>query len=197
MVMERKGEFHRKTSETDITVAVNLDGTGAVALATPVPFFDHMLDLLAKHSGVDIFVQAAGDVQIDDHHLIEDMGICLGEAVKAALGDRAGINRYGSVAIPMDEALCRAVIDISGRPYLVYHAPLDETRIGSFDASLLEEFFKAFTDHGAITLHISVLYGKNTHHIAEAVFKAFAHAFKEAVTFNQAPGVLSTKGHLD
>ena len=194
---KRKGEFYRKTSETEITVSVALDGNGTSDLTTPVPFFDHMLDLFARHSGADLFIRAAGDVQVDDHHLIEDMGICLGGAIKAALLDRAGINRYGSVVIPMDEALCRAVVDISGRPYLVYHAPLQETRIGSFDAALLEEFFKAFTDHSAITLHINVLYGKNTHHIAEAVFKAFAHAFKEAITFNQAPGILSTKGHLD
>ena len=196
-MVQRKGEFHRKTSETDITLSVNLDGKGTADLTTPVPFFDHMLDLFARHSGTDLIIRATGDVQIDDHHLIEDMGICLGEAVKAALHDRTGINRYGSAVIPMDEALCNAAVDISGRPYLVYHAPLQETRIGLFDASLLEEFFKAFADHGAITLHINVLYGKNTHHIAEAVFKAFAHAFKEAVTFNQTPGVLSTKGHLD
>lgn len=196
-MMKRKGEFYRKTSETDITVSIGLDGNGTSNLITPVPFFDHMLDLFAKHSGVDILVQATGDVQIDDHHLIEDMGICLGEAVKAALHDRVGINRYGSAVIPMDEALCSATIDISGRSYLVYHAPLQETRIGHFDASLLEEFLKAFVDHSAITLHINVLYGKNTHHIAEAIFKAFAHAFKEAITFNQVSGVLSTKGHLD
>ena len=196
-MIKRKGEFHRKTSETDIAVSVDLDGKGTSDLTTPVPFFDHMLDLFAKHSGADLLIQATGDVQIDDHHLVEDMGICLGGAVKTALHDRVGINRYGSVVIPMDEVLCRATVDVSGRPYLVYHAPLQETRIGQFDASLLEEFFKAFTDHGGITLHINVLYGKNAHHIAEAIFKAFAHAFKEAITFNQAPGILSTKGHLD
>jgi len=196
-MMQRKGEFHRKTAETDITLSVNLDGKGASDLTTPVPFFDHMLNLFARHSGTDITVKATGDVQIDDHHLIEDMGICLGEAVKAALSDRAGINRYGSAAIPMDEVLCNAAVDVSGRSWLVYHAPLQEAWIGRFDASLLEEFFKAFTDHSAITLHINVQYGKNSHHVAEAVFKAFAHAFKEAITFNQTPGVLSTKGHLD
>jgi imidazoleglycerol-phosphate dehydratase len=196
--MERKAEINRKTSETEIRLSIDLDGTGASDLASSIPFLDHMLNLFARHSGVDLMIQGKGDTQIDDHHLAEDLGICLGEAVKKALGDKGGLNRYGSVQLPMDETLCSVAMDISGRPYLVYHSTLKDRKIGGFDSSLLREFFKAFTDHSGITLHINVLYGRNTHHMAEAIFKAFAHAFKQAVMCqSQQSGVLSTKGSLD
>ncbi|NLN59649.1 MAG: imidazoleglycerol-phosphate dehydratase HisB [Deltaproteobacteria bacterium] len=196
--MKRKGEIYRKTAETEINLSVNLDGKGEADLISSVPFLDHMLNLLAHHGGLDMFVRSQGDTQIDDHHLVEDLGICLGEAVKQALRDKSDIKRYGSALIPMDETLCNAAIDISGRPYLVYHSALKDRKIGGFDSSLLREFFKAFTDHAGVTLHINVLYGRNTHHIAEAIFKAFAHAFKEAVARGHSQkGVLSTKGRLD
>jgi imidazoleglycerol-phosphate dehydratase len=196
--MKRKGEVYRKTTETEITLSINLDGSGMADLATSIPFLDHMLNLFARHSGVDLFIRSQGDTQIDDHHLAEDLGICLGEAVNRALGDKGGINRYGSVLIPMDETLCSAAVDLSGRPYLVYHSTLKDRKIGGFDSSLLREFFKAFTDHARVTLHLNVLYGRNSHHMAEAMFKAFAHAFKEAVVRQgQKKGVLSTKGSLD
>ncbi|MDX9746375.1 MAG: imidazoleglycerol-phosphate dehydratase HisB [Syntrophales bacterium] len=196
--MKRKGEIYRKTAETEINLSVNLDGKGEADLISSVPFLDHMLNLLAHHGGLDMFVRSQGDTQIDDHHLVEDLGICLGEAVKQALRDKSDIKRYGSALIPMDETLCNAAIDISGRPYLVYHSALKDRKIGGFDSSLLREFFKAFTDHAGVTLHINVLYGRNTHHIAEAIFKAFAHAFKEAVARDHSQkGVLSTKGRLD
>ncbi|HPX56437.1 MAG TPA: imidazoleglycerol-phosphate dehydratase HisB [Syntrophales bacterium] len=196
--MARRGEIHRKTSETEIDLSIDLDGNGTADLATSIPFLDHMLNLFARHSGVQLVIRGQGDTHIDDHHLAEDLGICLGEAVKKALGDKGGIRRYGSVSIPMDETLCNVATDISGRPYLVYHSSLKDRRIGGFDSSLLREFFKAFTDHAGITLHINVLYGRNTHHMAEAIFKAFAHAFKEAVAVERhLSGVLSTKGSLD
>ncbi|MBN1545577.1 MAG: imidazoleglycerol-phosphate dehydratase HisB [Syntrophaceae bacterium] len=196
--MERKGEIYRKTSETEINLSINLDGCGTADLVSSIPFLDHMLNLFARHGRVDLFIRSQGDTQIDDHHLAEDLGICLGEAVKKALGDKGGINRYGSALIPMDETLCSVAIDVSGRPYLVYHSKLKDRKIGGFDSSLLREFFKAFTDHAGVTLHINVLYGRNAHHIAEAIFKAFAHAFQEAVASQgELSGVLSTKGCLD
>lgn len=196
--MERKAEIYRKTTETEIKLSINLDGTGTADLSSSIPFLDHMLNLFARHGEVDLIIQGKGDTQIDDHHLAEDLGICLGDAVKKALGDKSGINRYGSVQLPMDETLCGAAIDVSGRPYLVYHSTLKDRKIGGFDSSLLREFFKAFTDHAGVTLHINVLYGRNTHHMAEAMFKAFAHAFKEAVARqSNLTGVLSTKGSLD
>jgi imidazoleglycerol-phosphate dehydratase len=196
--MERKAEIYRKTSETEIRLSIDLDGTGMADLSSSIPFLDHMLNLFARHSGVDLAIQGKGDTQIDDHHLAEDLGICLGEAVKKALGGKSGIKRYGSIHLPMDETLCNVAMDISGRPYLVYHSTMKDRKIGGFDSALLREFFKAFTDHSGITLHINVLYGRNMHHMAEAIFKAFAHAFKEAVMrqHNQS-GVLSTKGSLD
>ena len=196
--MERKGEIFRKTSETEVNLSINLDGVGASDLESSIPFLDHMLNLFARHSGVDLFVRSHGDTQIDDHHLAEDLGICLGDAVRQSLADKAGINRYGAACIPMDETLCNAALDISGRPYLVYRTPLRDRKIGGFDSSLLREFFKAFTDHAGVTLHIHIPYGRNSHHMAEAMFKAFVHAFREAVTRrNEASCVLSTKGHLD
>lgn len=195
--MARKATIRRKTTETDISVAVNLDGAGKGTIATTIPFLDHMLNLLSRHGQIDISVKSKGDTEIDDHHLAEDLGICLGEAVGKALGDKKGIGRYGSAILPMDECLCRVAMDISGRPFLVYKVPFGEKKIGSFDPSLLREFFKAFADHSGITLHIELLYGKNSHHKAEAVFKAFARALREAVRiYNRREGVPSTKGSL-
>jgi imidazoleglycerol-phosphate dehydratase len=195
--MARKATIRRKTTETDISVAVNLDGTGKGTIATTIPFLDHMLNLLSRHGHIDIAVKSKGDTEIDDHHLAEDLGICLGEAVGKALGDKKGIGRYGSAMLPMDECLCRVAMDISGRPFLVYKVPFGEKKIGRFDPSLLREFFKAFADHSGITLHIELLYGKNSHHMAEAVFKAFARALRDAVRiYDRREGVPSTKGSL-
>jgi imidazoleglycerol-phosphate dehydratase len=195
--MQRKAKVSRKTTETDIAIDMHLDGSGGGIIATTIPFMDHMLSLFAKHSGCDLTVKSVGDTDIDDHHLVEDLGICLGDAVKKALGDKKGIGRYGSATVPMDESLCNVTLDISGRPYLVYKVDLGRKKIGKFDASLLREFFKSFSDHSGITLHINTMYGKNSHHMAEAVFKAFARALREAATVHEhIEGVLSTKGSL-
>jgi len=193
----RKGKVKRKTRETTISVDIDLDGSGRGEIATTIPFMDHMLNLLARHGLFDLKVAGKGDREVDDHHLVEDLGICLGTAIKKALGGKEGIARYGSALAPMDESLCSVVIDLSGRPYLIYHAELGEARIGDFDASLLREFFKALSDHSGITLHINVLYGMNNHHIAEAIFKAFALALRRAAKFDdRIQGVMSTKGAL-
>lgn len=195
--MARKAKIRRKTTETDISVELNLDGTGKGTIATTIPFLDHMLNLLSRHGHIDVTVKSKGDTEIDDHHLAEDLGICLGEAIGKALGDKKGIGRYGSALLPMDESLCRVAIDISGRPFLVYKASFGEKKIGNFDPSLLREFFKALSDHGGITLHIELLYGKNDHHMAEAIFKAFARALREAVRISdRREGIPSTKGSL-
>jgi imidazoleglycerol-phosphate dehydratase len=194
----RKAEIRRKTTETDVSVGVNLDGKGEGTIDTSVPFFDHMLNLFARHGSVDLTVRSTGDTVIDDHHLVEDVGICVGQAVRKALGERKGISRYGSAVIPMDESLCSVAMDLSGRPYLIWRAELGEQRIGEFDAALLREFFKSFSDHSGITLHINLNYGRNAHHMAEAMFKAFARAFREAVAMDErVEGVLSTKGSLE
>ncbi len=193
----RKGKIKRKTRETNISVEMELDGAGRGEIDTKIPFMDHMLNLLARHGLFDLKISGQGDREVDDHHLVEDLGICLGTAVKKALGDKEGIARYGAALAPMDESLASVALDISGRPCLVYHAGLGEARIGAFDPSLLREFFKAFSDHGGITLHINVLYGKNNHHMAEAVFKAFALALRSAVQLDERiQGVMSTKGLL-
>jgi len=193
----RKGKIKRKTRETNISVEMELDGVGRGEIDTKIPFMDHMLNLLARHGLFDLKISGQGDREVDDHHLVEDLGICLGNAVKKALGDKEGIARYGAALAPMDESLASVALDISGRPCLVYHAELGEARIGAFDPSLLREFFKAFSDHGGITLHINVLYGKNNHHMAEAVFKAFALALRSAVQLDERiQGVMSTKGLL-
>jgi imidazoleglycerol-phosphate dehydratase len=158
---------------------------------------DHMLSLFARHGLVDLIIKGQGDTQVDDHHLVEDIGICLGDAVKKALGDKKGIRRYGSAVIPMDESLCSLVIDISGRPYLIYNVEFKSKKNDKFDYSLLREFFKSFSDHSGITLHINLLYGRNNHHIAEAIFKALALALRKAVTIHgRIEGILSTKGSL-
>lgn len=195
--MARKVKIHRKTAETEISITLDLDGRGRSNVSTSLPFMDHMLSLFARHALVDLDLTGKGDTHIDDHHLVEDLGICLGDAVKKAIGEKGGIERYGSAIVPMDESLCSVVIDISGRPYLVYHAEFKSRRSGKFDFALVKEFFKSFSDHSGITLHINLMYGNNNHHIAEAIFKAFALSLRRAVTIHdRIKGVLSTKGIL-
>ncbi len=195
--MRREAAIERKTGETEVLVKVCLDGSGEGNISTSVPFFDHMLNLFARHSLIDLTVSGQGDREIDDHHLVEDVGIALGMAFGQAMGEKEGIERYGHSLLPMDDSLCSVSVDLSGRPYLVYNVEYPECRTGNFYVSLLGEFFKAFSDHSGITLHINLQYGRNTHHIAEAVFKAAARAIREALTVNERiAGVLSTKGSL-
>jgi imidazoleglycerol-phosphate dehydratase len=195
--MARKAEIHRKTTETEISMELDLNGTGQGKISTTVAFMDHMLSLFARHGLVDLTIKSKGDTQVDDHHLVEDIGICLGDAVKKALGDKKGIQRYGSAMIPMDESLCSLAMDISGRPYLIYNVEFKSKKSDKFDYSLLREFFKSFSDRSGITLHINLLYGRNNHHIAEAIFKALALALRKAVTIHgRIEGILSTKGSL-
>lgn len=191
----RTAEIKRKTKETDIEVFVNLDGEGKVSVDTGIGFFDHMLTAFGVHSGIDLQVSCTGDLNVDGHHTVEDVGICIGTAFAKALGDRGGIMRYGSAFIPMDEALAFCALDISGRPFLAFNAEFHNQRIGGFDTCLTEEFFRAFAFNSGITLHIRKEYGKNDHHIAEAMFKAVAHALKDAMV-QTGKGVLSTKGVL-
>lgn len=195
----RTAEVSRNTSETQIKIRINLDGTGKAKITTGIGFFDHMLTLFAKHSLCDMEIKAKGDLQVDEHHTIEDVGICLGGAVKKALGNREGIHRYASIQLPMDETLCGAAIDISGRPILVFNAKAPHPREREFDISLVKEFFKAFTQHSGVTLHINLLYGaENLHHVNESIFKATAKALMQAVERNpRVKGVPSTKGALD
>lgn len=192
----RKSEVTRDTKETSIRVELNLDGTGQTDIDTGIGFLDHMLDLMAFHGSLDLKVHASGDLDVDDHHTVEDTGIALGSAFRKALGDRKGINRYGSVTLPMDEALANVSLDISGRPYLVFHCDFTREQIGMLSTEMIEEFFRAFAVAAGVTLHVNLLYGKNDHHKAEAIFKAFGHAVKEAVkiTGDQLP---STKGFLE
>jgi imidazoleglycerol-phosphate dehydratase len=194
----RQASITRTTKETDIAVTVALDGTGKAEIETGVGFFDHMLDQIARHGLIDLTVKAKGDLHIDMHHTVEDVGIALGQAIKRALGDCKGITRYADVHLPMDEALTRAAIDISGRPYLVFDAKFDRPKIGEFDTELVEEFFRALAFNAGITLHIANLYGSNNHHIAESCFKAFARAFRAACEIDprRADAVPSTKGSL-
>ena len=194
----RKAAVTRKTKETDVAVAVDLDGTGAGTIATGIGFLDHMLDLLARHARIDLTVNAKGDLHIDHHHTTEDVGIALGQAVKQALGDMKGIARYADVHVPMDEALTRVAIDISGRPYLVFKAAFGRDKIGTFDTELVKEWFQAFAMNAGITLHVEVLYGTNDHHIAESCFKGLARALRAAVAIDPraANEVPSTKGTL-
>ena len=195
--MSRRAKIIRKTTETDIQLEIDLDKTAVSKIDTTIPFFNHMLELFARHGFFKLIIKSKGDTQIDDHHLIEDLGICLGKAVGQAMDKKKGINRYGSASVPMDECLCRVDLDISGRPYLIYNVKYGRRKIGEFDPALVKEFFKAFTDQSGITLHINLEYGDNCHHIIEAVFKAFARALKKAVTLNEnIKGVLSTKGSL-
>lgn len=190
----RNAEINRKTKETDITVKLDLDG-GNVDISTGIGFFDHMLTAFAVHGGMGLTVKAVGDLQVDGHHTVEDIGIVLGKAFKEAIGDMKGIARYGTAFIPMDEALGFASIDISGRPFLVFDAKFSDDRIGEFDTCLAEEFFRAFAFNAGVTLHIKCEYGKNDHHIAEALFKAAAHAVKAAKAVSGSE-ILSTKGVL-
>ena len=194
----RKATVTRKTRETDIEVAVDLDGKGVSKVATGIGFLDHMLDLLARHSRIDITVKAKGDTHIDDHHTAEDTGIALGQAVKQALGDMKGITRYADVHVPMDEALTRVAIDISGRPFLVFKAEFVRDKVGTFDTELVQEWFQAFAMNAGITLHAETLYGTNDHHIAESCFKGLARALRAAVAIDPRAKdeVPSTKGSL-
>ncbi|OGP86271.1 MAG: imidazoleglycerol-phosphate dehydratase [Deltaproteobacteria bacterium RBG_16_58_17] len=194
----RKATIRRKTAETEVSVVIDLDGKGKGDIDTSVPFLDHMLNLFARHGLTDLAIRSQGDIDVDDHHLVEDVGICLGQAIRKALGDRKGISRYGWSSVPMDESLCNVAMDLSGRPYLVWRAELGERRIGEFDPALLREFFKSFSDHSGITLHINLSYGTNGHHRAEAIFKAFARAFRDAIAIDvRIEGILSTKGSLE
>lgn len=194
----RQATIARKTNETDIAVTVDLDGTGAHEMATGIGFLDHMLDQLARHSLIDITVRATGDLHIDFHHTAEDVGIALGQAVKQALGDKTGIARYGSADLPMDEALTRCAVDVSGRPFLVWKVAFSRDKVGEMDTELFREWFQAFAMNAGITLHIECAYGDNNHHIAESCFKALARALRMAVTPDprQAGRVPSTKGTL-
>ena len=194
----RKGSVKRATKETDIEVAVNLDGTGASTIATGIGFLDHMLDLLARHSRIDLTVKAKGDLHIDHHHTTEDVGIALGQAVKQALGDMRGITRSSDVHVPMDEALTRVAIDISGRPFLVFKVAFTRHKIGTFDTELVNEWFQAFAMNAGITLHVETLYGANDHHISESCFKGLARALRAAVAIDARAKdeVPSTKGSL-
>jgi len=195
--MNRKASIKRKTNETDISLQLNLDGTGKRSINTGVGFFDHMLDLMAAHGLFDLTIKAKGDLHIDAHHTVEDIGICLGQAFREALGDSKGIRRYASGFLPMDEALCQCAIDVSNRPVLVFNAPFPKAALGSFDLELVQEFFQAFTTHARITLHVDVLRGTNTHHMAEACFKALGVYLKEAVEIDpRKKTVPSTKGVL-
>ncbi|SDG77095.1 imidazoleglycerol-phosphate dehydratase HisB [Alloyangia pacifica] len=194
----RKAEVSRSTAETKIEVALDLDGTGSYDMKTGVGFFDHMLDQLARHSLIDMVVRAEGDLHIDDHHTVEDTGIAIGQALAKALGDKRGIRRYGSCLLPMDDALVRAALDLSARPFLVWKVQLPTEKIGSFDCELVREFFQALATHGGITLHIEAIDGVNSHHIVEAAFKAVARALREAVEPDPRKGdaIPSTKGAL-
>ena len=196
--MARTATVTRSTLETQIDVTVNLDGTGKSQLQTGVPFFDHMLDQVARHGLFDLTVKAKGDLLIDAHHTVEDVGITLGQAFTQAVGDKKGICRYGHAYVPLDEALTRVVIDLSGRPGIEYHVNFPRSRVGDFDLDLLLEFFRGFVNHAAVTLHIDSLRGINAHHIAETMFKAFGRALRAAVEFDprQAGLLPSTKGKL-
>ena len=194
----RKGAVSRKTNETEIAVEIDLDGAGAGRIATGVGFFDHMLDQLARHSMIDMTVSAKGDLHIDDHHSVEDVGIALGQALKQALGDKRGLTRYADCLLPMDETLTRVAVDVSGRPFLVFRTEFPTQKIGTFDTELVREFFQAFAINGGLTLHIETLYGANSHHIAESCFKGVARALGAALAIDarQASRVPSTKGAL-
>ncbi len=197
MVGDRKGAVQRNTKETQVTVELVLDGTGRAQVETGVPFLDHMLTLFAVHGLFDLTVRAAGDLAVDAHHTVEDVGICLGTALAQALGDRSGIRRYGDFTVPMDEALASVTLDLSNRPFLVYNTPPMADRTGEFDTELAPEFFRAFAQHGGVTLHIRIAYGANTHHMLEAAFKALGRALGIAVSLDpRRTGVPSSKGTL-
>jgi imidazoleglycerol-phosphate dehydratase len=194
----RTAEVKRKTKETDIAIKINIDGTGNSNISTSIPFLDHMLNLFSFHGKIDLNIKAKGDIEIDYHHLIEDIGITLGEAIKEALGDKKGIKRYGEATVPMDESLSQVVIDLSGRPYLVYKVEFPKkSKLKDFDPDIIEDFLQAFVSNSGVTLHINVLYGRNTHHIIEAIFKGLGRALREAVTIDpRIKGLPTTKGKL-
>jgi len=195
---ERKATVVRETLETQIQVSVDLDGSGKTEFATDVPFFDHMMDQVARHGMLDISIKASGDLEIDAHHTVEDIGICVGQALVQALGDKKGIRRYGHAYVPLDEALSRVVIDLSGRPGLTYAVKFPRARVGDFDVDLCHEFFAAFCNHAGVTLHVDCLRGRNAHHIAETIFKAFGRALRMALETDarMAGQMPSTKGQL-
>ncbi len=194
----RKARITRTTAETDISVEIDLDGTGVYDNQTGVGFFDHMLDQLSRHALIDMTVRCSGDLHIDDHHTVEDVGIALGQALSEAVGDKRGIVRYGACLLPMDDALVRAALDLSGRPFLVWNVAFPSAKIGTFDTELVREFFQALSTHGGITLHVDQLHGLNAHHIAEAAFKAVARALRAALETDprKADAIPSTKGML-
>lgn len=197
MTTPRTATVDRKTSETDIKLSLNLDGEGRAEIQTGIPFFDHMLILFTRHGLFDLTLDAKGDIEVDYHHTVEDVGIALGTALSKALGDKSGIRRYGSAYVPMDETLARVVVDISGRPYLGYEAPRGVEAIGLFPFQLVEEFLRALSVHGGLTLHVSILTGRDAHHLAEAIFKALARALDVAVSHDdRVKGIPSTKGVL-
>ncbi|OGI46643.1 MAG: imidazoleglycerol-phosphate dehydratase [Candidatus Muproteobacteria bacterium RIFCSPHIGHO2_01_FULL_65_16] len=195
---ERRARVERKTKETRITVEVNLDGDGRCALATGVPFLEHMLEQVARHGGLDLDIKAEGDLHIDAHHTVEDIGITMGQALARAAGDKRGIRRYGHAYVPLDEALSRVVVDLSGRPGLEFHVNFPRARVNDFDVDLVQEFFQGLTNHALVTLHVDCLRGKNAHHIAETVFKAFGRALRMALEADAraADTIPSTKGAL-
>ena len=196
-LQEREGQVSRQTKETDVRVRVRLDGAGVAQIDTGIPFLNHMLELFTRHGLFDIEIECRGDLQIDDHHSVEDIAICLGQSFLAALGDKAGIARYGASLVPMDESLCRAVVDLSGRFYLVYEVETKRDRIGNFSVELAEHFWRSFAEGLKCNLHIDLLRGRNTHHILESTFKATARALRHAVERDtRIEGVMSTKGVL-
>nr|HID58352.1 imidazoleglycerol-phosphate dehydratase HisB [Desulfobacterales bacterium] len=195
--MSRSAQITRRTRETDIGIQLTIDGEGKGDINTRIPFLDHMLTLMATHGFFDISIDAKGDVEVDDHHIVEDVGLVLGQAFREAIGDCRQMKRYGNAIVPMDEALTSVVLDFSNRPYLSYSVPLNKERIGNLSAESIKEFFRAFVRTGGITLHINVIYGENTHHIIEAIFKATGRALDEATTLDKRiKDVLSTKGTL-
>lgn len=198
VIMERTAQIERNTLETQITVKVNLDGTGKSSFSTGIPFLEHMLDQIARHGMIDLEINARGDLEIDAHHTVEDIGICLGRAVAKAMGDKTGISRYGNAYVPLDEALSRVVVDFSGRPGLHYRVKFPRATIGTFDVDLIHEFFQGFVNHASITLHIDSLMGTNAHHIAETIFKAMGRALRMAMSPDprMAGIIASTKGSL-
>ncbi len=194
---KRAGAVQRKTKETDIDLALEIDGSGQASIDSGVPFLDHMLTLFSVHGFFDLTIKATGDTEVDDHNTVEDIGICLGQAFAAALGDKGGIGRYGLCCLPMDETLARVVVDVSNRPYLHYEAAVPDQKLGTFDTALAPEFMRAFSQHAGITLHVDLLHGVNSHHIIEAVFKGLGRALNQAVTKNDdLSGSLSSKGLL-
>jgi imidazoleglycerol-phosphate dehydratase len=197
MQTHRTSQLERKTAETQIELKINLDGSGKYAIQTGVGFLDHMLVLFSKHALIDLEIHAAGDLHIDAHHTTEDVGICLGQAVRESLGDKSGIRRYGHLVLPMEETLVTSAVDFSGRSYLVFNAPLPSPKIGDFDSELVEDFWQAFANNAQCNLHILLHYGRNTHHIAEAIFKATARAIRNAIEIDpRQQGIPSSKGVL-